>query len=348
MIAFKAPQKYVPSVQVLRAVAAWSVVMSHYCQVFFGFDMTHSMFSRTFGQVSRWYLPLGVDVFFVISGFIIFLSAQKTTSVKRFFLNRASRIIPPYWFFTFCLLILVTLFPEANKTEVYWTFESLMKSLFFIHHENPAPSLGEYPFLTVGWSLNYEVMFYLLCAAFLIIFRKWWALFLVLLFMSSNTIWIFDVANYFFHSYYIYEFCWGMILGFVYGRGWIPNSNLIGLAILCLSGYVFLLEATSSDILNALAVILLVLGGLCFKDKVFNNPVGKLMQHLGNISYSTYLAHAAISFSVCLTLYRGRGDSDYSNEPYILGTYILLTYACSYFGYRYIENNSFNRWVRNL
>ena len=344
MVEFKLPQKYVPSIQVLRAIAAWSVVLCHYNQVFFDWDMSGSFLGLKFAYLSKNYGPLGVDIFFVISGFIIFLSGEKAKSAKQFFLNRATRIIPPYWFFTFVLLALVTFFPEANKTEIYWTGESILKSLFFVPHENPSPDLGRFPFLTVGWTLNYEVMFYLSCSVLLVIFRKWWFIPMLALLMFGKTLWIVDVFAYFFHSYYIREFGWGMLIALAYRKGLIPDNNFIGLAVLALSVYLFYLGGAREYTVPAVGFF--VLAGLCFKDNLFANPFSQFLQHLGNVSYSTYLAHGAVSFSVCLSIY-GK-HSVYPNEFLLLSTYILLTYACSYFGNRYIEDNSFNRWVRNL
>ncbi len=344
MIEFKKPEKYVPALQVLRAVAAWAVVMCHYNQVFFSWNMSGSFLGEGFGHVSRYYGPLGVDVFFVISGFIIFLSAENAVSVKNFFLNRASRIVPPYWFFTLILLVLVIFFPESNKTEVYWNFESILKSLFFVYHENPSPYLGEYPFLTVGWTLNYEVMFYLLCVLFLMMFRKWWALPLVILLLFSRNIWAFEYLEYFFDSKYIREFAWGMIIGFVYRKGFIPNNNYVGLMVLLVS--IFFFYTGGAQAYKIPAITLLIVAAMSFKNEIYNNCIGNFFQHLGNISYSTYLAHGAVSFSVCLSLFGE--NSVYPNEALLLLTYILVTYCCSVFGYSFVENNKFNRWVRRL
>jgi peptidoglycan/LPS O-acetylase OafA/YrhL len=125
------------NLQILRAIAAILVVFFH-CE-FLGIQS---------GQ-------FGVDIFFVISGFIIAFVLNKNT---RFFLvKRFARIIPMYYLFTFLLILAWLLYPSGFKNVVVNT-EAILKSLFFIPYY-----VGDSgPILSLGWTLNYEIYFYVL------------------------------------------------------------------------------------------------------------------------------------------------------------------------------------------
>jgi peptidoglycan/LPS O-acetylase OafA/YrhL len=131
-------QNYI-SVQYLRAIAALMVVCFHL--------HTSGAFPITIG--TSW-LASGVDIFFVISGFIMVRSTEgKGLSAMEFFIKRLVRIVPLYWLLT-CLAI--TLYGVS--------FAHNSASFLFI----PAlhPEFGKYwPILEPGWTLNFEMFFYL-------------------------------------------------------------------------------------------------------------------------------------------------------------------------------------------
>ena len=144
------------SVQALRALAAWVVVCHHFMQIFFNFHAS--------GPIGEFFVTkgaVGVDIFFVISGLVIFLSTQNSEMpAGRFMLNRIIRIVPAYWFYTAAMgLLLLVAAPLLPHQVINW--QTFMLSLFFIPTENPG-GYGLYPTLNVGWTLNYEMFFYLL------------------------------------------------------------------------------------------------------------------------------------------------------------------------------------------
>lgn len=72
------------SVQALRALAAWTVVCHHFMQIFFDFEAR--------GPIGQWFIDkgaVGVDVFFVISGLVIFLSTENKPLPPRVFCSIA-------------------------------------------------------------------------------------------------------------------------------------------------------------------------------------------------------------------------------------------------------------------
>ncbi len=137
------------SLQYLRAFAAVGVVVYH--------------------ALAPWNLfPLGaagVDIFFVLSGFLMFtLTARRPIGPARFLLDRAARIAPLYWLATLATFAASTAsragIPLVSRSPVL-----LLQSLLFLPRgPSPAPV---YPTLFVGWTLDYEVFFYLVFAGML-------------------------------------------------------------------------------------------------------------------------------------------------------------------------------------
>lgn len=144
------------SLQALRALAAWVVVCHHFMQIFFDFHA-----SGPIGQFLASRGAVGVDVFFVISGMVIYLSTRdKPLAPQRFLLNRVLRIVPAYWFYT-ALMGLMLLCASHWMPHQVLEWQHFMLSLLFIPAENPG-GYGMYPTLNVGWTLNFEMFFYLL------------------------------------------------------------------------------------------------------------------------------------------------------------------------------------------
>lgn len=131
------------SIQYLRALAALSVVLYH---------------------AGQWSGPgfaigaAGVDLFFVISGFVMGLTIQDPAAApKTFISHRLWRIGPPYWLVSLLVFGLALSWPRLLP-RVYPVAGDLALSLLFIPHLDPAGM--PFPLLPVGWSLTYEMVFY--------------------------------------------------------------------------------------------------------------------------------------------------------------------------------------------
>jgi exopolysaccharide production protein ExoZ len=144
------PRRELLSIQHLRGLAAMSVLVTHALQ--WPLPEINPVLLKT-GR-------LGVDVFFVISGFIITsIAGDGRFDPKQFLVRRAFRIVPAYWAATLLITILALAIPSQFRTTVP-TAESLIKSLLFIPSLEPKA-----PLLLLGWSLNFEAFFYLLFAS---------------------------------------------------------------------------------------------------------------------------------------------------------------------------------------
>ncbi len=132
----------------LRVIAALAVVYFHMTSEA-GLNLSVSVGSR------------GVDVFFVISGFII---AQIGMGKKpgEFLVRRLIRVVPFYWGATLFVFGIAFVFPALMRSTTADTTH-LLYSLFFIPHFSGAAD-GMFPTLILGWSLNFEMYFYVVFA----------------------------------------------------------------------------------------------------------------------------------------------------------------------------------------
>lgn len=138
------------NIQVLRAFAALAVVWRH----------TLMWIDSDPGYGLLWVGRIGVDVFFVISGFIMFHTTRDgSRTTPAFWLDRLVRIGPPYWLATMLVLVLFGIgLPAGNLASV--SAKDVVLDLAFIPHVR-ADGDGN-PVLTVGWTLIYEAYFYAL------------------------------------------------------------------------------------------------------------------------------------------------------------------------------------------
>lgn len=138
------------SLQILRALAALAVVIFH---LFQSLEDDFKLFSYNAFSVGAH----GVDVFFVISGFIICHAHERDHSSLRFALKRIFRIVPLYYFLTLSLFVLAWIAPHhLNSTSADPV--ALVKSLLFIPYMRDNGMVQ--PLLFLGWTLNYEMFFY--------------------------------------------------------------------------------------------------------------------------------------------------------------------------------------------
>jgi len=132
-------------IQMLRGLAAVLVVLYHFRESLIS-DWPKIAQILSHGQI-------GVDIFFIISGFVIYHSTENQNNRKAgsFLIRRFFRVIVPAWI---AMLLLIFIKPPYIK--------DLILSILFIPLKNsPPPSYG-YNFLIVTWTLTYELIFYLI------------------------------------------------------------------------------------------------------------------------------------------------------------------------------------------
>ena len=113
----------------------------------------------------------GVDLFFVISGYLIYGAViRRRSSYARFVRRRVERIYPTF-LAVFCLYLLLSwVFPAANKIHGSWTSEAwyILQNILLL------PGIFNVtPIITVAWSLSYEFFFYLSLPLLVLITALW-------------------------------------------------------------------------------------------------------------------------------------------------------------------------------
>jgi exopolysaccharide production protein ExoZ len=107
----------------------------------------------------------GVDIFFVISGFVMIISSQslltRSDGWKQFGLRRIVRIVPLYWSLLTLKLVTLLLVPSVLRVTHIAPW-AIIGSYLFVPSFNHDGDIA--PILFVGWTLNFEMFFYLLLA----------------------------------------------------------------------------------------------------------------------------------------------------------------------------------------
>lgn len=144
------------NIQALRAVAALMVVFDHWGDHYGGSLQQVGLLGST-----------GVDIFFVISGFVMIQSTwDRPTSPASFAIGRFVRIVPLYWICTIAVFVAALAMPSAFRSTGS-NVVPLVKSLAFVPYLKASGQVQ--PLLFPGWTLNYEMFFYALFAISLLV-----------------------------------------------------------------------------------------------------------------------------------------------------------------------------------
>lgn len=298
------------SVQALRAIAALAIVVFHTWEMLVSYTEGTGLFLR----LDRiWSMgAAGVDLFFIISGFIIVYSTREKFQMPKgsriFLAKRAIRIVPLYWIYSILFLLLV-LYPGTLKKTIF-SLKYTLLSFLFIPAANPATGLP-LPLLPQGWTLSYEVYFYLLFAL-LLTQKKKFLLPTITLFFGASVLaglW-FEIDNPVIKvivSPLLLEFVLGCLLAYLLPRKTINNSLCYLLIVMGLISFLLsscLSTASHYRLLLWGAPGFLLMSGLVFLEKNDSIRIPSLLVKLGNSSYSLYLSHIFVTliFSTLLKM----------------------------------------------
>jgi exopolysaccharide production protein ExoZ len=278
------------NLQGLRGVAAMFVVFFHSGFVFPGL--------QPFGS-------FGVAIFFVMSGYLMAMLCEKQPDA--FLRRRFIRIVPPYWAFTLLLFAVALKYPLLLKTTRPDVIE-LLKSLLFIPFTKSNGIMA--PVLFLGWTLNYEMFFYVVVGCCLLVSRRYAGLLscgvLTAIVMTCRLLGTGDVAG-FYSRGLIFEFVAGIACYWLCSRlPWpstIHTRFVLAAALVASLSAMIYVQGTNVQlpIPSALAVgvlaFLSVLSATLLAKAGWDTRVPAVVM-VGDASYLLYLVHPYIEASV--------------------------------------------------
>jgi peptidoglycan/LPS O-acetylase OafA/YrhL len=277
-------------IEALRAISALAVAAFH-----FELDMVHALPQAHVPDLIRG--AAGVDIFFVISGFVIARSAAALPAQRGagyFFARRLIRILPLYWSITLLYLALAILLPDRGNT---FTLPLVLTSFAFI----PFPRADGFiqPVIGQGWSLNYEMLFYAIYACCIGLGRRS-AGFLaigVLVLIAIAGLWPSGSPQIeFWTSGIMLEFAAGIALAELHARGLrLARAPAVAVAATGVALILFLplspTEFGTSRVFWVGIPALLLVGSTALADRPLL-PESRWVILLGAASYAIYLLHS--------------------------------------------------------
>lgn len=261
------------NLQIIRAFAALNVVLFHSI----GSSKDYGYPPILLDFLAGWGMS-GVDIFFVLSGFIMVYSqwGQEITP-KTFLLGRIYRIVPIYWIVTLFFILLLVFLPSVFR-EATLDIPRAIASFLFVSQ----PILGDFPYVAVGWTLEFEALFYALFACSLFVKNRIISLFILCIGLTV-IVYVFDVNP------IAMEFLWGVFIGLIYknySMSEISSFIMLLLGIIMFISTIFLSYSFDRYIIWGIPAALIVLGAtgvhqLSWRIGIF----------LGDASYSIYLIH---------------------------------------------------------
>lgn len=321
------------TIQYLRAIAASLVVLHHA----FSVPPLVAFYPRPYGSY-------GVDLFFVISGYIMWsTTAGGAREPGRFWTARIVRIVPLYWIFTTLYVAVALLVPGALFSGALEPIH-VLKSYLFIPAAHPATGLV-LPVYMLGWTLNYEMFFYLVFGLCLLIPSLRWRLSVVVTALALLVAmgWTARPGGAVVEIYtnpLLLEFAAGAVLAFIATRlqatgpaiGW----GLIGGA-LCWLLVAYTREALPSlNLAHAVPAVATVAGALILEPWARRRP-NALGLFLGDASYSLYLAHPFAQRAWYFAAARIMGTASLASEAFLLVSMVVAGLVGGALTYLFVE-----------
>lgn len=287
-------------VQILRGLAALVVMLQH--------DSV-AMAERAYDSSLRFDCgQCGVDIFFAISGFVMVVVTAgiwgRLGTAEPFLVRRLIRVVPLYWLFTAFKVLLLLAVPALAISTVLTPWHVISSFLFI-----PDGTLG--PVVMVGWTLSFEMLFYVLFTGALSLRVRQPALWLSGLLAALVIVGMFRTASWnesWAASWaaptklldpLLLEFVFGMLIGVAaLNRRVLPFRLAIALAVLCIAALL------STQLLGndarairlfvwGIPAALLLLTVVSLEDWLRSQPV-QWLAVLGAWSYSLYLSHGFV------------------------------------------------------
>lgn len=333
------------SIQALRALAAFLVVLFHLRIVEGKYGNGHLLLPEVMQ-----FADAGVDLFFVISGFVMaVITAGRFNSIAsstQFLFRRAWRILPPYWIYTTLVVVLMAVVPSMVNSS--YSNQSVLASYLLLPQQQA-------PLLTVGWTLIHEAYFYLvtaiaiafICERYFPVFLALWALIIVVAqyYVDASTPLVNLVL-----SPMTLEFIGGALIG-IYWRKVLAQLALVFIVVgFLLFGWVMAFPHVfgvqqHDPIYRVLyfgsASLLIVLGAVLYESvKKFTLP--RWLQAVGDGTYSIYLSHVFVISALGRLWYLSGTNNSSGQHAFFVALTILAALGVGVLSFRFIERPLLN------
>jgi exopolysaccharide production protein ExoZ len=282
------------TIQALRAVAALLVVLYH------ALEMWGQRVDPNAPGVEWSNGAAGVDIFFVISGFVMAVSSRELFRQEggwlTFLRHRVVRIVPLYWVLTTLKLAAVTA-AGAYALRSETDFSYVAASYLFFPVVDHAGHFR--PLLPVGWTLTFEFLFYLIFAAAIAVRADTLRMLATILtciaavaLMRSETwpTWTLLLDT------IVLEFLFGVALANALSTGWKLPNHIAAFALIGGFAALLLFEPPDTNlrfIVWGLPALAIVAGAVSLERKI-SPSIPKAILRLGDASYSLYLSHGFV------------------------------------------------------
>jgi peptidoglycan/LPS O-acetylase OafA/YrhL len=324
----------ISSIELIRFLAALSVVVYHYHYVFNDFNELTIQELPFFSFLSVFYKygTYAVHIFFTISGFIfsyVYLS-QKNIKAKEFFVNRFARLYPLHF-----ITLLAVMFLSLANTEfsdyfinafipIYTDLYHFILQLFFVSYWGLQKSFS---FNTPSWSISIEILMYIiffLSAKSLNKYKITLPTLIILFFLTS-----YKFTNMFSFDEYALLFFSGIL---IYQISKFKKKNLlISASFLIL---IFSIIGNFKVLLFCPSFLIL----LIHLDKLLKNKkISELFNFSGGLSYSIYMLHFPLMVLFLLFEYLAVIDEKFYLSSYFFVFFILLLIFISIISFKFFE-----------
>lgn len=326
-------KKRIYQIDLFRFLAALSIVFYHY--LFSGYR-ADNLSNLHFSEIGKYfkYGYLAVNIFFIISGFVITLSIE-SRSLKNFYISRISRLYPTYWLSVLITTAVIVIFGSPKFTV---NFTQVIINLTMFQNYFNIQSIDR-----VYWTLFVEMKFYIfIIGTYLVLNKKtdikldyliysW--LILSIVYIPLNNLFFFKILN----SFLILNWSSYFIAGMVFYQIFKSKINTQYIILLCITMFISIFHAISKIenleshhndtfspfYISGIIITFYILMFLVSSGKLNIINSSKLIK-LGLLTYPLYLIHENIGFIIFNQL------GTESNKYIILFLTIILMLFVSY------------------
>lgn len=284
------PSNRLLALDALRGLAALFVVLFHFMP-YYDELYGHHFSSPQFLEFGRY----GVHLFFILSGFVIFMTLERTQSAGEFALARAMRLMPALWISILLTFFIVSVIGPENRAV---DFSTALLNFTLLHSYLGEPHVdGAY------WSLVIEATFYVWMAFLFYQLKSWstlqsvfWAWTILSYLAVAGEPWLPELLHFLLHDLLFTRYAPLFISGILIYR-WhkghhTETSDVLLLALAMSHALIAYPAPFSLFVIGSYVVFVMAVAGH------LNFLVNPPLLWLGKLSYALYLVHQNIGYGV--------------------------------------------------